>query len=78
MKTNRGLGRGLSALFSDTEEAYENASKQPFAPETPLPEDIKGLTEVDIDLVRPTPTSRASISMRTPCASCPIPSKSTA
>ena len=25
MKTNRGLGRGLSALFSDTEEAYENA-----------------------------------------------------
>ena len=55
MKTNRGLGRGLSALFSDTEEAYENASKQPFAPETPLPEDIKGLTEVDIDLVRPNP-----------------------
>ena len=27
MKTNRGLGRGLSALFSDTEEAYENAAK---------------------------------------------------
>lgn len=26
MKTSRGLGRGLSALFSDTEEAYENAS----------------------------------------------------
>lgn len=24
---NRGLGRGLSALFSDTEEAYENAAK---------------------------------------------------
>ena len=55
MKTNRGLGRGLSALFSDTEEAYENAAKQPFAPETALPEDIKGLTEVDIDLVRPNP-----------------------
>ena len=57
MKTNRGLGRGLSALFSDTEEAYENAAKQPFAaaPEAPLPEDIKGLTEVDIDLVRPNP-----------------------
>ena len=55
MKTNRGLGRGLSALFSDTEEASENAAKQPFAPETALPEDIKGLTEVDIDLVRPNP-----------------------
>lgn len=56
MKTNRGLGRGLSALFSDTEEAYENAVK--FDEETlsaPLPEDIKGLTEVDIDLVRPNP-----------------------
>ena len=58
MKTNRGLGRGLSALFSDTEEAYENAAKQPAAGEeaaSPLPEDIKGLTEVDIDLVRPNP-----------------------
>ena len=59
MKTNRGLGRGLSALFSDTEEAYENAAKQPYAGDTlpngPLPEDIKGLMEVDIDLVRPNP-----------------------
>ena len=59
MKTNRGLGRGLSALFSDTEEAYENAAKQPISsadvPDAPLPEDIKGLTEVDIDLVRPNP-----------------------
>ncbi len=55
MKTNRGLGRGLSALFSDTEEAYENAAKTYSAPETELPEDIKGLIEVDIDLVRPNP-----------------------
>ena len=59
MKTNRGLGRGLSALFSDTEEAYENAAKQPISsadvPDAPLPEDIKGLTEVNIDLVRPNP-----------------------
>ena len=59
MKMNRGLGRGLSALFSDTEEAYENASKQPYVtdtrPSAPLPEDIKGLMEVDIDLVRPNP-----------------------
>ena len=55
---NRGLGRGLSALFSDTEEAYENAAKSPFSediPSAPLPEDIKGLKEVDIDLVRPNP-----------------------
>ena len=61
MKSNRGLGRGLSALFSDTEEAYENAAKQPYVPDykpqqsAPLPEDIKGLMEVDIDLVRPNP-----------------------
>lgn len=60
MKTNRGLGRGLSALFSDTEEAYENAAKQPFgegAPEMPAlsEEDVKGLREVDIDLIRPNP-----------------------
>ena len=55
---NRGLGRGLSALFSDTEEADENAAKSPFSediPSAPLPEDIKGLKEVDIDLVRPNP-----------------------
>lgn len=60
MKTNRGLGRGLSALFSDTEEAYENASKQPFGEEAAgMPalseEDMKGLREVDIDLIRPNP-----------------------
>ena len=56
MKTNRGLGRGLSALFSDTEEAYENAAKS-FTRENAqeFPEDIKGLIEVDIDLVKPNP-----------------------
>ena len=55
-KPNRGLGRGLSALFSDTEEAYENAAKTYPAEEAmPLPEDIKGLTEVDIDDIRPNP-----------------------
>ena len=55
-KPNRGLGRGLSALFSDTEEAYENAAKSYPAEEAmPLPEDIKGLTEVDIDDIRPNP-----------------------
>lgn len=55
MKTNRGLGRGLSALFSDTEEAYENAAKTYSRPDNELPEDIQGLIEVDIDLVRPNP-----------------------
>ncbi len=56
MKTPpRGLGRGLSALFSDTEEAYGNASKFVQDESAPLPEDIKGLTEVDIDLIRPNP-----------------------
>ena len=56
MKTNRGLGRGLSALFSDTEEAYENAAKS-FTRENAqeFPKDIKGLIEVDIDLVKPNP-----------------------
>ena len=57
MKTPpRGLGRGLSALFSDTEEAYGHAAKfSQESPASPLPEDIKDLTEVDIDLVRPNP-----------------------
>ena len=56
MKTPpRGLGRGLSALFSDTEEAYENAAKLSQDTSAALPEDIKDLTEVDIDLVRPNP-----------------------
>ena len=59
MKTNRGLGRGLSALFSDTEEAYENAAKS-FTRENAqeFPEDIKGLIEVDIDLVKPNPNQQ--------------------
>lgn len=57
MKGNRGLGRGLSALFSDTESAYENATMSSFDREVvdKYPEDIKGLIEVDIDLVRANP-----------------------
>ncbi len=57
MKGNRGLGRGLSALFSDTESAYENATMASFDREVvdKYPEDIKGLIEVDIDLVRANP-----------------------
>jgi len=55
MKTNRGLGRGLSALFSDTEGAYENATSFDRDIVEKYPEDIKGLTEVDIDLIRANP-----------------------
>ena len=56
MKTPpRGLGRGLSALFSDTEEAYGNAAKFSQEDAAPLPADIKDLTEVDIDLICPNP-----------------------
>ena len=60
MKTNRGLGRGLNALFMDTEEAYENAAKTPapaageFTP-SDGGADVKGLKEVDISLIRPNP-----------------------
>lgn len=34
---NKGLGRGLSALFMDTEEAYENAQKEEKRETTSLP-----------------------------------------
>lgn len=37
MAGNKGLGRGLSALFSDTEEAYENAQKEERRDVTELP-----------------------------------------
>ena len=39
----RGLGRGLDALFLDTEAAYENAHSE------------QGVTEVDITNVFPNP-----------------------
>lgn len=37
MAGNKGLGRGLSALFMDTEEAYENAQKEEGKAVTELP-----------------------------------------
>jgi ParB family chromosome partitioning protein len=43
----KGLGRGLSALFSDTEEAYENAQGEAAA--------NGGATEVELDRVYPNP-----------------------
>ncbi len=49
MATTKGLGRGLSALFSDTEEAYENAQTEGAAVER------SGATEVDISEVFPNP-----------------------
>ena len=45
----KGLGRGLSALFSDTEEAYENAHTE--LGETGL----AGATEVDVSEIFPNP-----------------------
>ena len=54
MKTNRGLGRGLSALFSDTEGDY-GKSVGVAAEEGLAEEDLKRLTEVDVDLIRPNP-----------------------
>ena len=81
-KPNRGLGRGLSALFSDTEEAYENAAKPypatyPAEEAMPLPEDIKGLTEVDIDDIRPNPNQPRKHFDEDALNNSPIPSKNT-
>ena len=42
----KGLGRGLSALFSDTEEAYENASSELAGAST---------TEISLDDIYPNP-----------------------
>lgn len=42
---SKGLGRGLSALFSDTEEAYENAQK----------EEKKDVTELPLSDIYPNP-----------------------
>lgn len=44
----KGLGRGLSALFSDTEEAYENAQAESSA-------ERSGATEVKLSEVFPNP-----------------------
>ncbi len=51
MKSNRGLGRGLSALFTDTEESYQNAT-HPFNNVDKLSEDEqKNVAELKIDSV---------------------------
>ena len=43
--TTKGLGRGLSALFSDTEEAYENAQG----------ESASGVRELPLSDIYPNP-----------------------
>ena len=45
MATAKGLGRGLSALFRDTEEAYENAQG----------EAVSGVAELDLSNIYPNP-----------------------
>ena len=54
MKTNRGLGRGLSALFSDTEADYGKSATSSIE-ESLTEEERQGLTEVDVELIRPNP-----------------------
>lgn len=48
MKNNRGLGKGLSALFSETEEDY---GKSLLFDETEPQKDGKGVTEIAVDSV---------------------------
>ncbi len=49
MKNNRGLGKGLSALFSETEEDYGKSLL--FEEDTPPKSKAEGVTEIDISLV---------------------------
>lgn len=49
MKNNRGLGKGLSALFSETEEDYGKSLL--FEENEPPKSKAEGVTEVDISLV---------------------------
>ena len=55
MKNNRGLGKGLSALFAETEEDYGKS----LLFDEPAPKEEEkgkgGVTEVDIDSVYPNP-----------------------
>lgn len=47
MKNNRGLGKGLSALFSETEEDYGRS----ILFDEPTPDKGKSVTEIDIDSI---------------------------
>ena len=48
MKPNRGLGKGLSALFSETEEDY---GKSLLFDEEPSGEKGQGVTEIDVSSI---------------------------
>ena len=63
MKNNRGLGKGLSALFAETEEDYGKS----LLFDEPETEDKgkEGVQEVDLSPSIPTPISRARISIPT-------------
>ena len=55
MNKNRGLGRGLSALFSEL-EAEGDAQVASYTPEErAAAEEGHDLTEVDVELIRPNP-----------------------
>ena len=57
MKTNRGLGKGLSALFSETEEDYGKSlfDEEPEKTSAPAEKTGEGVVELDITSVYPNP-----------------------
>ena len=57
MKTNRGLGKGLSALFSETEEDY---GKSLLFDEEPVSK-AEGVTEIDINSIFANPNQPRKI-----------------
>ena len=57
MKTNRGLGKGLSALFSETEEDY---GKSLLFDEEPVSK-AEGVTEIDITSIFANPNQPRKI-----------------
>lgn len=55
MKVTKGLGRGLSALFSDTEEAYSQAAKGFSEIEREAMENAENYLEIDIKKIHANP-----------------------
>ena len=53
MKVNKGLGKGLSALFAETEEDYGNVFGTGAPTDAPAPKE--GVTELNIEDVYPNP-----------------------
>ena len=67
----KGLGRGLSALFSDTEEAYENARAE-------FDDNAAGPAELPIEDIFPNPHQPRRRSMKTRSTIWRTPSANTA